>query len=75
MYEFNDQDTIASTHRGHGHCIAKGCDVNSMMKELFGKKDGMCGGKGGSMHLTDVEKVFTNEAIILIPLQCKITII
>ena len=37
----NDQDSIASTHRGHGHCIAKGCDVNSMMKELFGKKEGI----------------------------------
>ena len=44
----NDQDTIASTHRGHGHCIAKGCDITEMMKELFGKKDGICGGKGGS---------------------------
>ena len=33
-------DYITSTHRGHGHCIAKGCDVNAMMKELFGKKDG-----------------------------------
>ena len=52
----NDQDTIASTHRGHGHCIAKGCDVNSMMKELFGKKEGMCGGKGGSMHIADLTK-------------------
>ena len=52
----NDQDTIESTHRGHGHCIAKGCDVNSMMKELFGKKEGMCGGKGGSMHIADLTK-------------------
>ena len=52
----NDQDTIASTHRGHGHCIAKGCDVNAMMKELFGKKEGMCGGKGGSMHIADLTK-------------------
>jgi len=52
----NDQDTIASTHRGHGHCIAKGCDVKTMMKELFGKKDGICGGKGGSMHIADLTK-------------------
>ena len=52
----NDQDTIASTHRGHGHCIAKGCDINEMMKELFGKKDGICGGKGGSMHIADLSK-------------------
>ena len=52
----NDQDTIASTHRGHGHCIAKGCDITEMMKELFGKKDGICGGKGGSMHIADLSK-------------------
>ena len=52
----NDQDTIASTHRGHGHCIAKGCDAKAMMKELFGKKDGICGGKGGSMHIADLTK-------------------
>ena len=52
----NDQDTIASTHRGHGHCIAKGCDSKGMMKELFGKKDGICGGKGGSMHIADLTK-------------------
>ncbi len=52
----NDEDTIASTHRGHGHCIAKGCDTTGMMKELFGKKDGICGGKGGSMHIADLSK-------------------
>jgi len=52
----SDQDSIASTHRGHGHCIAKGCDVNAMMKELFGKKEGICGGKGGSMHIADLKK-------------------
>ena len=52
----NDGDTIASTHRGHGHCIAKGCDITGMMKELFGKKDGICGGKGGSMHIADLSK-------------------
>ena len=52
----NDKDTIASTHRGHGHCIAKGCDITEMMKELFGKKDGICGGKGGSMHIADLSK-------------------
>ena len=43
-----DRDAIASTHRGHGHCIAKGCDAKEMMSEIFGKKDGLCGGKGGS---------------------------
>jgi pyruvate dehydrogenase E1 component alpha subunit len=51
-----DQDCIASTHRGHGHCIAKGCDPEAMMKEIFGKKDGLCGGKGGSMHIADLAK-------------------
>ena len=47
-------DHIASTHRGHGHSIAKGCDVTAMMAELFGKQDGLCGGKGGSMHIADL---------------------
>ena len=51
-----DVDTIASNHRGHGHCIAKGCDITIMMKELYGKKDGICGGKGGSMHIADLSK-------------------
>ncbi|GAC1359776.1 MAG: thiamine pyrophosphate-dependent dehydrogenase E1 component subunit alpha [Ktedonobacteraceae bacterium] len=51
-----DDDTITSTHRGHGHCIAKGCDVNGMMAEIFGKADGLCKGKGGSMHIADVSK-------------------
>lgn len=49
-------DYIASTHRGHGHCIAKGLDPKPMMAELFGKKDGYCNGKGGSMHIADVEQ-------------------
>ncbi len=51
-----DRDTIASTHRGHGHSIAKGCDVNAMMHEIFGRKEGLCGGKGGSMHIADLSK-------------------
>jgi TPP-dependent pyruvate/acetoin dehydrogenase alpha subunit len=46
-------DYIASTHRGHGHTIAKGADLNGMMAELFGKKTGLCKGKGGSMHVAD----------------------
>jgi len=50
------KDHIASTHRGHGHSIAKGCDVTAMMAELFGKKDGLCGGKGGSMHIADLDR-------------------
>lgn len=48
------QDSIASTHRGHGHCIAKGVDVHGMMAELFGRKTGLCAGKGGSMHVADL---------------------
>lgn len=51
-----DQDRIVSTHRGHGHCIAKGVDVIGMMAEIFGKKTGTCGGKGGSMHIADLDK-------------------
>lgn len=46
-------DYIASTHRGHGHCIAKGAELKRMMAELFGKKTGYCKGKGGSMHIAD----------------------
>ncbi len=49
------QDKITSTHRGHGHCIAKGAEVNRMMAELFGRTTGYCKGKGGSMHIADVE--------------------
>jgi acetoin:2,6-dichlorophenolindophenol oxidoreductase subunit alpha len=49
-------DYIASTHRGHGHAIAKGCDVGAMMLEIYGKRDGLCHGKGGSMHIADVDK-------------------
>lgn len=47
-------DFIVSTHRGHGHCIAKGCDVKAMMKEIYGRRDGTCHGKGGSMHIADL---------------------
>ena len=50
------QDYIASTHRGHGHSIAKGCDPVLMMQELFAKKGGLCGGKGGSMHIADLDR-------------------
>jgi pyruvate dehydrogenase E1 component alpha subunit len=52
----DDGDTIISTHRGHGHCIAKGADVVDMMKELWGSAEGLCKGKGGSMHIADVDK-------------------
>jgi len=48
-----EDDYIATTHRGHGHCIAKGADVDGMMAELFAKETGLCRGKGGSMHVAD----------------------
>src|SRR3954470_22266665 len=48
-------DRIVSNHRGHGHCIAKGADIKRMMAELFGRRDGYCKGKGGSMHIADFD--------------------
>ena len=51
-----DADYMTSTHRGHGHCVAKGVDVRGMMAELFGKSTGICKGKGGSMHIADMDK-------------------
>jgi pyruvate dehydrogenase E1 component alpha subunit len=51
-----DRDAIASTHRGHGHCIAKGVDVIGMMAEIYGRASGSCKGKGGSMHIADLSK-------------------
>jgi len=48
-------DYITSTHRGHGHCIAKGADINLMVAELLGKETGYCRGRGGSMHIADVK--------------------
>jgi pyruvate dehydrogenase E1 component alpha subunit len=51
-----DSDYVTSTHRGHGHSIAKGVDLNAMMAEIFGKSAGVCRGKGGSMHIADVGK-------------------
>jgi pyruvate dehydrogenase E1 component alpha subunit len=47
-------DFTASTHRGHGHCLAKGANLDKMMAELFGKANGYCKGKGGSMHIVDI---------------------
>jgi pyruvate dehydrogenase E1 component alpha subunit len=52
----SDADVVCSTHRGHGHCIAKGVDVAGMMAELYGRSTGVCKGKGGSMHIADVDK-------------------
>lgn len=52
----DDDDYVISTHRGHGHCIAKGADVGAMMKEIMAKQGGLCDGKGGSMHIADFDK-------------------
>lgn len=52
----NEDDIVTSTHRPHGHAIAKGLSVRSMMDELFGKISGCCKGKGGSMHIGDMQK-------------------
>jgi pyruvate dehydrogenase E1 component alpha subunit len=52
----DDRDAIASTHRGHGHCIAKGVDVKAMMAEIYGRSTGSCRGKGGSMHIAELSK-------------------
>ena len=52
--ELGANDWIGSTHRGHGHCIAKGSSVEGMMLEIYGREGGLCGGKGGSMHIADL---------------------
>lgn len=49
-------DFITSTHRGHGHCVAKGLDLRRMMAEIIGREDGYCRGRGGSMHITAIEQ-------------------
>lgn len=51
-----DEDKITSTHRGHGHCVAKGADLGKMFAEFFGKETGYCKGRGGSMHIADPAK-------------------
>ena len=54
--QLDKTDYIGSTHRGHGHCIAKGCDVGDMLLEIYCKQGGLCNGKGGSMHIADMNK-------------------
>ncbi|AJK46770.1 thiamine pyrophosphate-dependent dehydrogenase E1 component subunit alpha [Burkholderia plantarii] len=56
MLHLSDVDYVATTHRGHGHCIAKGVDVSAMMAEIYGRTTGCCRGKGGSMHIADLSK-------------------
>jgi TPP-dependent pyruvate/acetoin dehydrogenase alpha subunit len=73
MMHLKDNDRIASTHRGHGHCIAKGVDVKQMMAEIYGKASGACRGKGGSMHIADLSKGMMGANGILgagAPLAC-----
>lgn len=55
MCALKPQDIAALTHRGHGQCISKGIDLNRMMSEFLGKEDGYCKGKGGSMHIADID--------------------
>ncbi len=52
----DERDWIISTHRGHGHCLAKGCDPVAMMHEIYGRADGLCKGRGGSMHIADLSR-------------------
>jgi TPP-dependent pyruvate/acetoin dehydrogenase alpha subunit len=54
VFALDETDAITSTHRGHGHCIAKGADLTRMMAELLAKETGYCRGRGGSMHIADV---------------------
>jgi len=54
-YALETADVITSTHRGHGHAIAKGCDLNLFFAELYGRASGTCKGKGGSMHVADLD--------------------
>jgi len=73
MMHLSAGDRIASTHRGHGHCIAKGVDPCEMMKEIYGKKGGSCHGKGGSMHIADLGRGMMGANGILgagAPLAC-----
>ena len=51
--QLDDDDIVTSTHRGHGHALAKGVDAVALMREIFGRAGGCCGGKGGSMHIAD----------------------
>ncbi|WP_052068092.1 alpha-ketoacid dehydrogenase subunit alpha/beta [Rhodococcoides fascians] len=64
-WPLEDRDVITSTHRGHGHCIAKGLDVEGMFAELMGKETGTCKGRGGSMHIADPRKgIFGANGIV-----------
>lgn len=64
-WPLDDRDVVTSTHRGHGHCIAKGLDVAGMFAELMGRATGTCQGRGGSMHIADPRKgIFGANGIV-----------
>jgi pyruvate dehydrogenase E1 component alpha subunit len=68
-----DDDYVTSTHRPHGHCLAKGLDPKAMMAELYGKTNGLCHGKGGSMHMGDMDRGMLGANGIVaagLPLAC-----
>jgi pyruvate dehydrogenase E1 component alpha subunit len=58
-------DPITSTHRGHGHCLAKGVEIEPMVAELFGRESGLCHGRGGSMHIADFSKAMLGANAIV----------
>jgi TPP-dependent pyruvate/acetoin dehydrogenase alpha subunit len=69
----DDKDFVTSTHRGHGHCIAKGLDIGAMMAELYGKSTGSSKGKGGSFHIADLDRGMLGTNGIVgagLPLAC-----
>ncbi|MFQ5810767.1 MAG: thiamine pyrophosphate-dependent dehydrogenase E1 component subunit alpha, partial [Armatimonadota bacterium] len=61
LHATEPEDYVISTHRGHGHSLAKGCDPKRMFAELFGRRDGYSKGKGGSMHIADKDLNFLGE--------------
>ncbi len=64
-WPLDERDVVTSTHRGHGHCIAKGLDVHGMVAELMGRQSGTCQGRGGSMHIADPRRgVFGANGIV-----------
>jgi 2-oxoisovalerate dehydrogenase E1 component len=64
-WSLEDRDVVTSTHRGHGHCIAKGLDITGMFAELMGRRTGTCQGRGGSMHIADPRKgIFGANGIV-----------
>ena len=69
-----NEDQITSTHRGHGHLLAKGGDFNRMMAELMGKATGYCNGKGGSMHICDLEIELKQIKILFDPFTLQINV-